>query len=88
MSENQNERSPYEPENVEPQDAGDAANDLRFSEEEQLIREQAQGVRPDKQDVPSGVPGLDEAAAGMDVPDAELRGGDASDDPAHHGKET
>ena len=88
MTENQNEPTAYEPETVEPQDSGDAANDIRFSEEQQLIKEQAQGVRPDKQDVPSGVPGMDEAAAGIDVPDAELREGDASDDPAHHGKET
>ena len=88
MTENTNEPNTYQPETVEPQDSGEEANDLRFSEEQKLIREQARGVRPEKQDVPSGVPGMDQAAAGIDVPDAELREGDASDDPAHHGKET
>jgi hypothetical protein len=86
MTENTSENA-YTPETVEPQDSGEEANDIRFSEEQQLIREQSQGIRPEKQDVPKGVPGLDEAAAGIDVPDADLRGGDASDDPAHHGKE-
>lgn len=71
----------------EPRDSGDEANDIRFSEEEQLIREQAHGNSPDQDAVPSSVPGMDQAAAGIDVPDADLRGGDASDDPAHHGKE-
>ena len=88
MTENQNSSSDYKPETIEPQDSGDAANDLRFSEEQKLIREQAHGIRAEKQDVPSSVPGMDQAAAGIDVPDAELREGDASDDPAHHGKET
>ncbi|WP_136612221.1 hypothetical protein [Sinomonas albida] len=71
----------------EPRDSGDEANDIRFSEEEHLIREQVHGDRPDKDDVPSSVPGMDQAAAGIDVPDADLREGDSSDDPAHHGKE-
>ncbi|WP_430298149.1 hypothetical protein [Sinomonas sp. B1-1] len=79
--------SDYQSETVEPQDSGEEANDIRFSEEQRLIREQAHGVRAEKQDVPEGVPGLDEAAAGIDVPDADLRGGDASDDPAFNGKE-
>ncbi|GAB4099568.1 hypothetical protein [Sinomonas halotolerans] len=97
MSENRNENrenqynaensDEYTTETVEPQDSGEEANDIRFSEEQQLIREQAQGIRPQKQDVPSSVPGMDQAAAGFDVPDADLREGDASDDSAHHGQE-
>lgn len=75
--------NPYD----EPRDSADQANDIRFSEEEQLIREQIHGNMPDKDDVPSGVPNMDQAAAGIDVPDADIRGGDASDDPTFHGKE-
>jgi hypothetical protein len=30
---------------------------------------------------------MDQAAAGIDVPDADIRGGDSSDDPTFHGKE-
>lgn len=71
----------------EPRDSGDEANDIRFSEEEQLIREQARGRRPQKDDVPRDASNIDRAMAGMDVPDADLRSGDASDDPAHHGQE-
>jgi hypothetical protein len=30
---------------------------------------------------------IDQAMAGIDVPDADIKGGDASDDPAHYGEE-
>jgi hypothetical protein len=75
--------NPYD----EPRDSGDQANDIRFSEEEQLIREQAHGNMPQKDDVPRDMSNVDQAMAGIDVPDADIKGGDASDDPAHYGEE-
>ncbi|GAB3277102.1 hypothetical protein GCM10027449_16570 [Sinomonas notoginsengisoli] len=70
----------------EPRDSGDQANDIRFSEEEQLIREQSRGNMPQEDDVPRNYADIDKAMAGMDVPDAELNS-DASDSPPYHGQE-
>ncbi len=71
---------------LEPRDSGDQANDIRFSEEEQLIREQAQGIRAQKDNVPRDNSDVDKAMAGFEVPDADLNS-DASDDPPFHGQE-
>lgn len=70
----------------EPRDSGDEANDIRFSEEQQLIREQARGNMPQEDDVPREYADVDKAMAGMDVPDAELTS-DASNSPPYHGQE-
>lgn len=71
---------------LEPRDSGDQANDIRFSEEEQLIREQAHGIRAQKDNVPRDNSDVDKAMAGFDVPDADLNS-DASDDPPFYGQE-
>lgn len=69
-----------------PGDAGDEANDIRFSEEQALINEQAHGVRPDGDDVPAGEPSMDQALGDLDLPDANLgEGEDGSDDALHAG---
>jgi hypothetical protein len=73
-----------------PGDAGDEANVIRFSEEQALIEEQAQGIRPERYDVPSGGPTMAEARGNMDLPpeDAENSpSSDSSDDGLHGGAE-
>lgn len=70
----------------QPRDSGDEANDIRSSEEQQLIREQSRGNMPQKDDVPPASSEIDKAMQGMDVPDAELNS-DASDSPPFHGQE-
>ena len=74
-------------------DAGDLGNDLRFAEEQELIKQQSQGEFPEPQgegldDRLEDVPGLDEERAATDVPGDELRNtneADASDDPYNLG---
>ncbi|EMY32193.1 hypothetical protein D477_021423 [Arthrobacter crystallopoietes BAB-32] len=74
-------------------DAGDLGNDLRLSEEQELIKQQSEGEFP----VPRGeglegdledVPPLGEERAATDVPGDELHNtdeADASDDPYNLG---
>ena len=73
-----------------PGDAGDEANVIRFSEEEALIEEQANGIRPDTYSVPSGGPTMDEARGNMDLSDQTGTGpaDDSSDDGLHGGAES
>ena len=73
-----------------PGDAGDEANVIRFSEEEALIEEQANGIRPDTYSVPSGGPTMDEARGNMDLSDQTGTGpaDDSSDDGRHGGAES
>ncbi|WP_309105851.1 hypothetical protein [Arthrobacter sp.] len=70
-----------------PGDSGDEANVVRFSEEQALIEEQAGGVQPERYDVPSGEPGMDEARGDLDLPDrtGSSTADDSSDDPMHGG---
>jgi hypothetical protein len=76
-----------------PGDAGDEANEIRFSEEQALIEEQAHGILPDTYSVPSGGPTMDEARGNMDLSDqtgsgpTDHRGDDSSDDGLHGGAE-
>ena len=73
-----------------PGDAGDEANVIRFSEEQALIEEQAQGIRPDHYSVPQGVPTLDEARGSMDLTPEDTGNtpsSDSSDDSLHGGAE-
>lgn len=71
-------------------DAGDDANAIRFSEEQALIEEQANGIRPETYSVPSGGPTLAEARGNMDL-SADDTGtdpsSDSSDDGLHGGAE-
>ncbi|MEE2567901.1 hypothetical protein V1638_00610 [Pseudarthrobacter sp. J64] len=73
-----------------PGDAGDEGNEIRFSEEQALIEEQAKGIRPDKYDVPRGGPTMDEARGNMDLSDqtGTAPSDDSSDDGLHGGAET
>jgi len=76
-----------------PGDAGDEANVIRFSEEQALIEEQAQGIRPDTYSVPAGGPTMDEARGNMDLSDQSSGRGtgpedDSSDDGLHGGAES
>lgn len=73
-----------------PGDAGDDANEIRFSEEQALIEEQAKGIRPDKYDVPSTGPTMDEARGNLDISDqtGTAPSDDSSDDGLHGGAET
>ncbi|MBT2514279.1 hypothetical protein [Arthrobacter sp. ISL-30] len=70
-----------------PGDAGDEGNEIRFSEEQALIQEQARGIRPERHDVPSGGPTLDEARGNLDIsdPTGADAADDSSDDPMHGG---
>ncbi|MCU1532171.1 MAG: hypothetical protein JWO49_1742 [Arthrobacter sp.] len=72
-----------------PGDAGDEANEIRFSEEEALIEEQAHGIRPDTYSVP-GMPNMSEALGNIDLPLEDTGAtteSDASDDSLHGGAE-
>jgi hypothetical protein len=72
-----------------PGDIGDEANEIRFSEEEALIEEQAHGIFPDTYSVP-GMPNMSEAIGNIDLPPEDLGAtpdSDASDDPLHGGAE-
>lgn len=73
-----------------PGDAGDEANEIRFSEEQALIEEQSKGIRPEKYDVPSGGPTMDEARGNLDISDqtGTAPSDDSSDDGLHGGAET
>lgn len=64
-------------------DAGDAANEIRFSEEQALIEEQAQGIQPDTYSVPDDEPSMDQARGNLDISDAT--GSSASDDSSDDG---
>jgi hypothetical protein len=68
-----------------PGDAGDEANEIRFSEEQALIEEQAHGIRPDTYSVPPGGPTMDEARGNMDLSDAGTGPSDDSSDDGLHG---
>lgn len=71
-------------------DAGDDANAIRFSEEQALIEEQANGIRPETYSVPSGGPTMDEARGNLDLPAADTGtepSSDSSDDGLHGGAE-
>lgn len=73
-----------------PGDAADAANAIRFSEEQALIEEQANGIRPDAYRVPSGGPTMAEARGAMDLPPDDTGtspASDSSDDGLHGGAE-
>ncbi|MEZ2388014.1 hypothetical protein AB6813_00460 [bacterium RCC_150] len=73
-----------------PGDAGDKANEIRFSEEQALIEEQAHGIRPEKYNVPSGGPTMEEARGNMDLSEEDTGGtteSDSSDDALHGGAE-
>lgn len=72
-----------------PGDAGDEANEIRFSEEQALIEEQAHGIRPDTYSVPPGGPTMDEARGDMDLSDQTGTdpSDDSSDDGLHGGAE-
>ena len=72
-----------------PGDIGDEANEIRFSEEEALIEEQAHGIFPDTYSVP-GMPNMSEAIGNIDLSPEDLGAApdsDASDDPLHGGAE-
>jgi hypothetical protein len=74
-------------------DAGDLGNDLRLSEEQELIKEQSRGEFPipDSDDVGSemdDVPPLDAEREALDVPGEDLHNtdeADSSDDPYNLG---
>lgn len=71
-------------------DSGDDANAIRFSEEQALIEEQANGIRPETYTVPSGGPTMAEARGNMDLPPDDTGTGpssDSSDDGLHGGAE-
>jgi hypothetical protein len=72
-----------------PGDAGDDANAIRFSEEQALIEEQSHGIRPQRYNVPSGGPTMDEARGNMDLSDdtGDAASADISDDGLHSGQE-
>lgn len=72
-----------------PGDAGDEASEIRFSEEQALIEEQAHGIRPETYSVPAGGPTMDEARGNMDLSDdtGDVASGDSSDDGLHGGAE-
>lgn len=70
-----------------PGDVGDEANEIRFSEEEALIEEQAHGIFPDTYRV-AGMPNMSEAIGNIDLPPEDLGAtpdSDASDGPLHGG---
>lgn len=71
-------------------DAGDDANAIRFSEEQALIEEQADGIRPEAYSVPSGEPTMAEARGNLDLPSEDTGtapAADSSDDGLHGGAE-
>lgn len=72
-----------------PGDAGDDANAIRFSEEQALIEEQSHGIRPQRYNVPSGGPTMEEARGNMDLSDdtGDAASADSSDDGLHSGQE-
>lgn len=73
-----------------PGDAADEANVIRFSEEQALIEEQANGIRPDTYSVPAGGPTMDEARGNLDVsdPTGAAPTDDSSDDGLHGGAQS
>jgi hypothetical protein len=72
-----------------PGDAGEEANEIRYSEEQALIDVQARGFRPDTYSVPPGGPTMDEARGNMDLSDqtGTAASDDSSDDGLHGGAE-
>lgn len=77
-----------------PGDAGDEASEIRFSEEQALIEEQANAILPDTHNVPPGWPPMEEAQGNMDQSDQAGTGpwdhgrADSSDDGLRGGANT